>query len=34
VMEGIPVQRIGSSIAMSKGDLPTTTQIRVMAYQA
>jgi L-ascorbate metabolism protein UlaG (beta-lactamase superfamily) len=34
-MEGTPIQRVGSSIAIGKSDLPSSgTQIRVMSYQA
>ncbi len=32
LMSGIPVQKAGSSIAVSAAELPTSTQIRVMSY--
>lgn len=32
LMGGVPVQQVGSSISLAPGDLPASTQIRVMSY--
>lgn len=32
LMVGVPVQQVGSSISLAPGDLPGSTQIRVMSY--